>query len=222
MANMNNVTNSGSHTVFVRSDTEKFRVAKVGSIPCCFSMQMVVKEFAIASACRLLAVHPPPWTSKILDIPAAITKEQGGHTLSRSQFTALETTLRSKFSLITGGPGVGKTTILENLVRVLSVVGMHVVLCAPTGRAAQRLENATGAPATTIHRLLKIDFNGEGGLSMLNADVVIVDEASMVDIKLMYSLITRIPPHAALIIVGDTDQLPPVVGHLKKKKKKKK
>jgi exodeoxyribonuclease V alpha subunit len=151
-----------------------------------------------------------------VDLPKAIEWVEGriGFPLADAQREALGLVVRSKLAVITGGPGVGKTTLLKAVVQVLRAKQLRLVLCAPTGRAAKRLAEATGLAATTIHRLLAFDPK-TGGFTHnrdnpLEADVFVVDETSMVDVVLANQLVRAIPAHAALILVGDVDQLPPV------------
>ena len=115
---------------------------------------------------------------------------------------------------MTGGPGVGKTTIIRGILRILAAKGTELLLCAPTGRAAKRMTEATGFEAKTIHRLLEVDpKNGgfkRGEDNPLECDLLVVDEASMVDVLLMQALLKAVPDRAALLVVGDIDQLPSV------------
>ena len=141
-------------------------------------------------------------------------EKKAGFTLAAQQTNALEKCLYNKFSIITGGPGVGKTTIIRALVDIYGAKKLKVVLAAPTGRAAKRMSESVGAAAQTIHRLLKwnpvtnkFTFNKE---SPLEGDVFIFDETSMIDIKLANDLLSAIPSTAAVVLVGDTDQLPSV------------
>lgn len=134
--------------------------------------------------------------------------------LSEGQWSALETTLSSKVSIVTGGPGTGKTTLVRAIIAVFEGAGKRILLAAPTGRAAKRLFEVTSREAKTIHRLLAYNHKS-GGFQKneenpLDADVVIVDEASMVDVFLMYHLVKAVPATAVLILVGDIHQLPPV------------
>ncbi|MBT3191394.1 MAG: ATP-dependent RecD-like DNA helicase [Verrucomicrobia bacterium] len=144
-----------------------------------------------------------PWAAKRVKIDFA-----------PSQTEALSTSLTEKVSVITGGPGVGKTTIIHALVEVFKARKLTVCLAAPTGRAAKRMQEATHHEAKTMHRLLKFqprtgsfEFDAENPLP---AHVVILDEVSMIDIRLMRDLLVALPPTAHLVLVGDIDQLPSV------------
>jgi len=134
--------------------------------------------------------------------------------LSASQRAALTQALQAKVFIITGGPGVGKTTVVKSLLKLLKANKLQIDLCAPTGRAAKRLTETTGLVAKTIHRLLEFDpmsrrfkKNAEEPLA---TDLVIVDEASMIDVELMRDLLRAIPDQAGLFLIGDVDQLPSV------------
>ena len=156
----------------------------------------------------------PPWGP--IDPEKAIpwAEQRVGFELSGSQRAAVACAIRERVTVITGGPGVGKTTIVNAVLRIVRAKGVRARLCAPTGRAAKRLAESTGLEASTIHRLLEFDPATGGfrhGLDQpLDTDLVVVDEVSMVDIVLANQLFRAIPEHAALLLVGDVDQLPSV------------
>ena len=134
--------------------------------------------------------------------------------LTDSQRSAVEASLGTHLLVLTGGPGTGKTTTVRAIVQAHTALSRVVSLCAPTGRAAKRLSEAAGIEAKTIHRLLEWNpatghFNRSAS-SPLEADLVLVDEASMLDVRLASQLLAAIPPSATLVLVGDIDQLPPV------------
>lgn len=147
-----------------------------------------------------------------------VSKLDNGIELTEEQEECVKSIFESQVSVITGGPGTGKTTIIKAILKTLERFGANVVLCAPTGRAAKRLSETSGVEAKTIHRLLEIkhidddDRNALANLSIepLDADVVIVDEVSMIDAILMNNLLKAINASTTLILVGDVDQLPSV------------
>ena len=153
-----------------------------------------------------------------LNIDADIDEYQKskGITLHENQIEAIKNCVKYGVNVITGGPGTGKTTIINCILTILKKQYMRTVLCAPTGRASKRLAEATGEDAKTIHRLLDLDFTGGKGHftynedTKLDADVVVVDEVSMCDEYVFYALIRAIKRGGRLILVGDKDQLPSV------------
>ena len=170
----------------------------------------------IGCATHLLRLNQgePPWGS--IDAQKAIPWVEGqtGLTLSTSQRAAIELVLQHKVAVITGGPGVGKTTLVNSILKILSAKHINISLCAPTGRAAKRLSESTGLEAKTVHRLLEFDpavfaFKRNDELP-LELDCLVIDEASMMDVVLMNQLLKAVPSTAALLIVGDVDQLPSV------------
>ena len=141
-------------------------------------------------------------------------EERLGITLAERQREAVLLSTNSKVLIITGGPGTGKTTIIRAILKIFEMLKVNIILCAPTGRAAKRMSEATGFPAKTIHRLLEYSPK-EGGFKKnegnpLSADLIIVDESSMIDTLLMYHMLKAVPSHAHLILVGDINQLPSV------------
>ncbi|WP_043836203.1 AAA family ATPase, partial [Muricoccus aerilatus] len=181
---------------------------------CVFLAGLYRAEQGIAERLRALTQGAPPWPE--IDAERAIPWVEGktGLSLAPSQREALTLATRSKVLVITGGPGVGKTTLVNSVLRVLRAKGVEVALCAPTGRAAKRLSDSTGLEARTIHRLLETDPK-TGGFKRgeerpLECQLLVVDETSMVDVPLMRALLRALPDEAALLLVGDVDQLPSV------------
>jgi len=155
---------------------------------------------------------PWPWIDEAKAIPWV--EKRNGLRLADSQNAAIRQALTAKALVITGGPGVGKTTIVNSILKILAAKGVRLLLCAPTGRAAKRMTEATGVEAKTIHRLLEVDPRSGGfkrnADNPLDCDLLVVDEASMIDVMLMQALMKATPDDAALLIVGDIDQLPSV------------
>ncbi|WP_048883988.1 SF1B family DNA helicase RecD2, partial [Komagataeibacter intermedius] len=186
----------------------------VGETGCIFLAGLYRAEQSIAERLRACAIGRPPWPD--IDAEKAMTWVEGktGLALAPSQQEAVRLALRSKVLVITGGPGVGKTTLVNAILKIVTAKGTDVQLCAPTGRAAKRLSESTGLEGKTIHRLLETDpANGSfkrDDTNPLTCDLLVVDEASMVDVLLMRSLLRALPDSAALLIVGDVDQLPSV------------
>lgn len=144
--------------------------------------------------------------------------EKNSLVLSEEQISAINTALNSSISIITGGPGTGKTTIIKCIIDIIEDIGKEYVLCAPTGRAAKRITETTKKEAKTLHRLLEItkvnddDFDSflDTQVKMVEADFLIVDEASMIDIMMMNNLLKAIDDNTRIIFVGDVNQLPSV------------
>jgi exodeoxyribonuclease V alpha subunit len=187
--------------------------------PCVFLAGLYRAEREIAERLQALAADRPPWPP--IDAKRALpwVQERTGLALAPSQQAALSKALVSKVLVITGGPGVGKTTLVNSVLRVLAAKGVRLLLCSPTGHAAKRLSESTGLEARTIHRLLEADPRAgrfkRGEVNPLDCDLLVVDETSMVDVLLMRFLLRALPPRSALLLVGDVDQLPSVgPGHV--------
>jgi exodeoxyribonuclease V alpha subunit len=181
---------------------------------CVFLAALYGAEHDIAAKLEALAAGAPPWPA--IDAEKAIpwVEARTGLLLADSQKAAIRVALGAKVLVITGGPGVGKTTLVNSLLKILIAKRVRVVLCAPTGRAAKRLSESTGIAAQTIHRLLEADPAGGGfrrdDTEPLDCDLIVIDETSMVDVPLMRAVLRAVPDSAALILVGDVDQLPSV------------
>jgi exodeoxyribonuclease V alpha subunit len=171
-------------------------------------------EEGIASRMRHLCSQPSAFPP--IDVEKALTwcQEKTGQELAPSQRAAVRQALSSRMLVLTGGPGVGKTTLVNAILKILRAKRVRCLLCAPTGRAAKRLGETTGLEAKTIHRLLEVNPR-EGGFlrnenNPLECDLLVVDETSMVDVPLMHQMLRALPSRASLLLVGDMDQLPSV------------
>jgi exodeoxyribonuclease V alpha subunit len=181
---------------------------------CVFLAALYRAEREIATKLKALALGSPPWPA--IDAEKAIpwVEKRTKLALAQSQIEAVRLALASKVLVITGGPGVGKTTLVNSILKILLVKNVAIALCAPTGRAAKRLSESTGLETKTIHRLLETD--PRTGAFRRNVDapldchLLVVDETSMVDVPLMRSLLRALRDEAALVLVGDVDQLPSV------------
>ncbi len=186
----------------------------VESRRCVFLAGLYRAEREIAAKLEALAVGKPPWPS--VDASKAIpwVEKRTRLKLAESQVEAVRIALASKVLVINGGPGVGKTTLVNSILKIQLAKTVTLALCAPTGRAAKRLSESTGLEAKTIHRLLETDPRTGafrcGADTPLDCDLLVVDETSMVDVPLMRALLRALPDQAALLLVGDVDQLPSV------------
>jgi exodeoxyribonuclease V alpha subunit len=171
-------------------------------------------EEIIAGRIRSLAAAPSAFPAIDFEKAVGWCQEKTGKELAPSQREALKLALSSRALVITGGPGVGKTTLVNAILLILRAKKVQCLLCAPTGRAAKRLFETTGVEAKTIHRLLEVQpatgTYGRNEANPLDCDLLVVDETSMVDVTLMANLLRALPPKASLLLVGDIDQLPSV------------
>lgn len=173
-------------------------------------------ETYIAARMKMLLRYPAPAIGGAEEKIAAVEKETGIE-YAALQKKAISDALNTGLLILTGGPGTGKTTTLNAIIRLLKESGQKVSLCAPTGRAAQRMTAVTGEEAKTIHRMLEVSYDIEdkpvfkrNERNLLNTDALIVDEVSMVDTVLLESLMRALPLSCRLILVGDSNQLPSV------------
>ncbi|MEP6606273.1 MAG: AAA family ATPase, partial [Nitrosospira sp.] len=182
--------------------------------PCIFLAPLYHAERSIAAQIERLKRGSPPWPEFEAGKAILWAEQKLSISLAESQKAALRLALSSKLLVITGGPGVGKTTLVNSLLTILRAEQVSALLCAPTGRATKRLSEATTLKAQTIHRLLEINpLNGQfkrNEESRLECDLLIADECSMIDIPLANQLLKAIDTHTAVIFVGDVDQLPSV------------
>lgn len=183
--------------------------------PCVFLANFYKAEVGIVEHLNRLGVDSAAWMKDIqIDKAIPWVEKKTGLTLSKTQCTALKVALKNKVVIITGGPGVGKTTLVNSILKIAQMKTRNILLCAPTGRAAKRLSESTGLEAKTLHRLLEFDPQAYGFRRneslRLEADLVVVDEMSMVDLPMMNHLLKAMPDACALMLVGDVDQLPSV------------
>ena len=168
------------------------------------------------TAARINVLMAAPKAIREMDSEKAVDWVQGKLSLklAEKQVEAIKSAANDKVLVITGGPGTGKTTIIKSILTIFSKITDRILLAAPTGRAAKRMTDATGYEAKTIHRLLEFTpkFGGfkRNAESPLNCELLVIDEASMIDIVLMHHLLKAIPASATLILVGDVNQLPSV------------
>jgi exodeoxyribonuclease V alpha subunit len=181
---------------------------------CIFLRGLHIAERGVADRLLSLRDGATPWPDIDSAVAAAWVEKKTGKTLAASQREAVAMALKSKVVVVTGGPGVGKTTLLDAILKILTAKSTKILLAAPTGRAAKRMTEQTGMEAKTIHRLLETDPKGGGfkrGVdNPVECDLLVIDEASMIDAPLMFALLKALPTKSGLMLVGDVDQLPSV------------
>ncbi|MCB2054724.1 MAG: ATP-dependent RecD-like DNA helicase [Geminicoccaceae bacterium] len=188
----------------------RLQAASIDGEPVLQLRDLAAAEEHIAARFAALAARAPAWDTSIAFDEVEAKLEI---VLAPSQRAALEGVLGANVSIVTGGPGTGKTTLVRAILAILEKRELEIALCAPTGRAARRITESTGHAASTIHRLIEADPArrfGRNAERPLEVDLVIVDEVSMVDTLLMKGLLDALPAEAGLVLVGDVDQLPPV------------
>jgi exodeoxyribonuclease V alpha subunit len=185
-----------------------------GDEPWLYLKPLFLAELGVARALHKLQEGDHPLPALDLDTVLPWVEKKIGLELAPRQREAVREACTHKVLVITGGPGTGKTTIVRGILEIFGARAKRVALCAPTGRAAKRLTETTGREAKTIHRLLEFDpalgdFKRDRH-NHLDVDLVVMDEASMVDVSLMHKFLKGLPPWACVVLVGDVDQLPSV------------
>lgn len=204
------------NTIVRLSMSEKVFLEEINDSTFIFRRSFYIAEQNIAN--RIIGQTVLDKKSKNYSTHIERVSEKNSLVLSEEQISAINTALNSSISIITGGPGTGKTTIIKCIIDIIEDIGKEYVLCAPTGRAAKRITETTKKEAKTLHRLLEItkvnddDFDSflDTQVKMVDADFIIVDEASMIDIMMMNNLLKAINDNTRIIFVGDVNQLPSV------------
>ena len=215
----------GINTIIIENCLKELQVdnqlwqEKINGIDCVYLSVYYYSEIAVAKKLLELSMEYVPENYNNIDRIIAKAEFDTGIMLDINQREAVREAMTNGLLIITGGPGTGKTTTINTIIKILSEEENEIVLAAPTGRAAKRMTEATGMEAQTIHRLLGITFADDEGRRQIydknednpiDADVIIIDETSMVDINLMFGLTRAISRGTRLILVGDVDQLPSV------------
>lgn len=195
-------------------DTTKIKLITEENLHYITTSALYYCEAGVATKIKNLLAYPSGLLVDTHAIYQILRKQEGNLQLNEDQQRGIMATLQNKITIITGGPGTGKTTLIKQLLEILDQKRIRYKLAAPTGRAAKRMNESTGRSAATLHRLLEFDpatmqfkHNEE---NTLQTDILIIDEASMIDIFLAHAILKAIPLAAHLIFIGDIDQLPPV------------
>lgn len=197
-------------------EQDLLRTEEMGGIRLIYPEYLYTAEVQTARRLLKLRDQAKPVTRVNADEVIAKWERDAGITLAEAQRQAIYASLEHGVFVLTGGPGTGKTTVVKGILNVLEQAGCRILLAAPTGRAARRLADSAGHPAATVHRLLEYQPTGDGlcfgkdDSNPLDAEAIVIDEASMLDITLTYHLLKAVPGGCRLIFVGDVDQLPSV------------
>lgn len=197
-------------------EQDMLRTEEMGGMRLVYPEYLYTAEVQTAQRLLMLRDQAKPVTRVNADDVIAKWERDAGITLAEAQRQAIYASLEHGVFVLTGGPGTGKTTVVKGILNVLEQAGCRILLAAPTGRAARRLADSAGHPAVTVHRLLEYQPTGDGlhfgkdDSDPLDAEAIIIDEASMLDINLTYHLLKAVPGGCRLIFVGDVDQLPSV------------
>ena len=198
-------------------DMGQLRTADFEGTVYVYTPEAYEEEESIANRIREMAAMKPLAVKTHVQLFLDRWQDSCHFELADKQREAVEKSLQSGMTVITGGPGTGKTTVVQTIIRLAEQEGLRILLCAPTGRAAKRLAETTQRKAKTIHRLLipdghvgKVQSFEYNETKLLPADLVIVDEVSMLDMEMMYHLLNALKPQCRCILVGDADQLPSV------------
>ena len=195
----------------------KLRSVKIGGRNCIYLRDAFEAERYICTKLDMLEMTDHLSDTDSLNFLIEKTEMENGIHYEGLQKKAIMEAVRNSVFILTGGPGTGKTTVVRAILRIFESMGLDIALATPTGRAAKRLSEASGREAKTIHRMLEMDYKADEGpvfrrdeSSLLEEDVIIVDEASMIDLYLMEALLRAMRPGTRLILIGDANQLPPV------------
>ena len=195
----------------------KLRLVKIGGRNCIYLRDAYEAERYICTKLDMLEMTDHLSDADSLNFLIEKTELENGIHYEGLQKKAIMEAVRNSVFILTGGPGTGKTTVVRAILRIFESMGLDIALATPTGRAAKRLSEASGREAKTIHRMLEMDYKADEGpvfrrdeSSLLEEDVIIVDEASMIDLYLMEALLRAMRPGTRLVLIGDANQLPPV------------
>lgn len=219
LAEMMEISIEGIQDIMVRMAFEgSIHIENLEGRPVVFLMAYFVAEQNVCKALLALEHGQLKPINEDLDRLIEISEKENGIYLSDNQKFAVKKSFENAVTVVTGGPGTGKTTIINTIIKILEHSGLSTAIAAPTGRAAKRINETTGYEASTIHRLLEYYYSegddsmkfGKDAQNPLEYDVIIIDESSMIDILLMNGIVAAILPGTRLIMVGDADQLPSV------------